>query len=284
MNLTRTFTRNCSFGSLQKSKVPVITVPKYLEAAIKKHEKNVRNEMDGMLKEREMRGDRSVPVIVSRGGDQKSVHRGGQKLIRRGDQKLVHYLGQKYEIDRRSREPKVPLFSLGWGRGIKHQNEEIIFRAYEERDRSPSLSDEVVRFDQLPLDKNIIATLNQEGYIEPTHVQVKGIGEILRSRNVIISSEGGSGKTLAYGIPLVHSVMRYKNSGRREEREDPLAMVIVPSRELAEQIGRILTKLAQVVGVGVATMIGGAPKHISHSGYDIIVTTPGLVHRHMRER
>lgn len=267
MNLTRTFTRNCSFTSLQKSRVPVITVPKYLEAAVKKHEKDARDEIDEIFKEREMRGDRSTPVIVSRGGDRK----------------LVHYLGQKYRIDGRSREPKVPLLSHGWNRGIKHQNEEIIFRAYEDRNPLPSLSDEVVRFDQLPLDKNIIATLNQEGYIEPTHVQVKAIGEILTSKNVIISSESGSGKTLAYGIPLLHSVMRFKNSGKREG-EDPLALVIVPTRELAEQIGKVLTKLAQVVGVGVATMIGGAPKHISHTGYDIIVTTAGLIHHHMRER
>ena len=244
----------------------MITVPKYLEAAVKKHEKDARDEIDEIFKEREIRGDRSTPVIVSRGGDRK----------------LIHYLGQKYRIDRRTREPKVPLLSLGWNRGIKHQNEEIIFRAYEDRNPLPSLSDEVVRFDQLPLEKNIIATLNQEGYIEPTHVQVKAIGEILASRNVIISSEAGSGKTLAYGIPLIHSVLRFKNSGKRGE--DPLAMVIVPSRELAEQIGKVLTKLAQVVGVGVATMIGGAPKHISHTGYDIIVTTAGLIHHHMRER
>lgn len=271
----------------------MITVPKYLEAAVKKHEKDAREEIDEVLREREMRGDRTIPVIVSRGGDRK----------------LVHYLGQKYRIDRRSREPKVPLLSHGWNRGMKHENEEIIFRAYEGRNhlpsvegrsqlssmqgrnqlssmqgrnRLPSLSDDVVTFDQLPLDKNIIATLKEEGYIEPSHVQVKAIGEILTSKNVMISSEAGSGKTLAYGIPLLHSVLRLKKSGNRSG--DPLAMVILPTRELAEQIGKVLTKLAQVVGVGVATMIGGAPKHISHTGYDIIVTTAGLIHHHTRQR
>lgn len=273
MNLTRTFTRNCSFSSLNSSRVPVITVPKYLEAVVKKHEKNVRDEIGEILEEREMRGDRKTPVIVTRGGDRR----------------LVHYLGQKYRTERRSGERRVPLLSLGWNRGMQHRNEEIIFRAYEERNPLPSVHDEVVLFDQLPLDKSIISTLKQEGLTQPTHVQVKGIGEILTSNNVMISSEAGSGKTLAYGIPLVHSVMRFKNSGkgergRGERGEDPLAMVVVPTRELAEQIGRVLTKLAQVVGVGVATMIGGAPKHISHTGYDIIVTTAGLIHRHMRER
>lgn len=267
MNLTHVIRRNySSFTNLRKSQVPVITVPKYLEASIKEHEKQAERDIERLYEDREMRGDRKRPVIVSHGGERK----------------FTHYFGQKYKNFRGKRELNVPLFSAGWNHGLKHQNEEITFKAYERMNPLPSLSDDVVRFDQLPLDKNIIDTLNEQGFIEPTAVQVKAIGEILTSKNVIISSETGSGKTLAYGIPLIHSVLRYKKSGKRQSN-DPLAMVIVPGRELAEQVGKVLSKLASVVGIGVATMIGGAPKHIQHTGYDIIVTTAGLIRHHMRE-
>lgn len=267
MMLSRTITRKCStFARIKNSQVPVITVPKYLEAEMKKHEKRAERDVERLYEERDMKGDRRRPIVVSRGGDRK----------------LTHYLGQRYSVKRGRREKIIPLFSQGWMHGLKHQNEEITFLAYEDLNPLPSLTDDVVRFDQLPLDKTIIDTLTSGGFVEPTHVQVKAIGEILTSKNVIISAETGSGKTLAYGIPLIHSVLRYKKSGNRKGG-DPIAMVIVPSRELAEQVGNVLSKLGNVVGIGVATMIGGAPKHISHTGYDIIVTTAGLIHHHVRE-
>ena len=109
MILSRVVTRNCSsFARIQKSQVPVITVPKYLEAEVKKHEKRTERDIERLYEEREMKGNRRCPVVVSRGGNSK----------------LTHYLGQRYRIKRGTREQNVPLFSQGWMHGLKHRNEE----------------------------------------------------------------------------------------------------------------------------------------------------------------
>ena len=138
-------------------------------------------------------------------------------------------------------------------------------------------------FKDMGLEPFLIGALKSVGFKEPTPIQAKAIYEIMSGKNVLFSAETGSGKTLAYLIPLLHMISRHKEKIISCEKA-PSALIIAPSRELAEQIGKVTMKLASLCGLGVAPMIGGLPKNWSHSGYDIIVTTMGLIPQHINSR
>ncbi|KPM11116.1 DEAD box ATP-dependent RNA helicase-like protein 3 [Sarcoptes scabiei] len=109
------------------------------------------------------------------------------------------------------------------------------------------------------------------------------IPKILQFKNVIFSAETGSGKTIAYLAPLIQIIHQSKQLDRNQNRNPklPYALIILPFRELTEQIGKIAKILARKKDVGVATMIGGLPKHIPQTGMDLIITTIGMIDSHL---
>lgn len=94
-----------------------------------------------------------------------------------------------------------------------------------------------VTFKDLGLSDELIANLKNTCQIEkPTEIQIKGIPKILDYQNVKLLAETGCGKTLAYLLPLVDQVLNWKTKVNRTVNQ-PLALIITPSRELALQIG-----------------------------------------------
>lgn len=108
------------------------------------------------------------------------------------------------------------------------------------------------------------------GFAEPTAVQQQVIPLVLARRDVIVQAETGSGKTLAYGLPLLTLV---------EPGPRPQALVIVPTRELALQIGEAIASVGQACGLRVTTIYGGmglrARRRATNEGQDIVIGTPG---------
>lgn len=250
------------------SALPIITVPKYMEASIKQHDGKTKNRIRDIYKQRASQGNRRVPVI---------------SCLK--NPKLNFYFGQTYPRTRRG-APSIPLASDGWRRA-KYQNDEITFRAYVnnqhyKKDAEPT---EIgPSFEDLGLSSTVRDAIQSMAYKRPTEIQTKAIPSILSGNNVVCSAETGSGKSLAYLAPLMNLVMKEKQKdGNVSYRRSPRAIIVVPGRELAEQIGGAARKLGDFCGVGVATMIGGAPKYLIHSGYDIVVTTIGLILEHTRK-
>jgi len=105
-------------------------------------------------------------------------------------------------------------------------------------------------FDQFGLDDSIVAALKKEGIVEPTSIQVQTIPFILESRDVVGQSETGTGKTLAYLLPIFQKIDTLK----RETQ----AMILSPTHELAIQIQREIEILANNSGLAVtsAAIIG----------------------------
>lgn len=117
--------------------------------------------------------------------------------------------------------------------------------------------------------------------VVPSSIQFGVIPLILNNRNVIFSAETGSGKTIAYLAPIIQMIEEHKRYVTKSSLGSPYGMVILPSRELTEQVGNVAQQLALNTNVGVATMIGGLPKNLSHSGMDLVVTTIGMVEPHL---
>lgn len=136
-------------------------------------------------------------------------------------------------------------------------------------------------FAHLGLPEPLVRALAKQGIVEPFPVQAATIPDTLAGRDVSGKAPTGSGKTLAFGLPLLATV-------RRGSRNKPSALLLAPTRELAEQIKQELQPLAGSVGRSVAAIYGGVgygPQlKALRSGVDVLVATPGRLEDLMKQR
>jgi superfamily II DNA/RNA helicase len=129
-----------------------------------------------------------------------------------------------------------------------------------------------ITFDALGVDDDLVAALAERGITRPFPIQSLAIADALAGRDVCGKAKTGSGKTLAFGLPILQTV------GTAESRR-PLALVLVPTRELANQVTDELAPLGKVRGVRVAAIYGGADfdRQVKRlvDGADVVVATPG---------
>ncbi|CAG6394293.1 DEAD/DEAH box helicase [Streptomyces cocklensis] len=134
----------------------------------------------------------------------------------------------------------------------------------------------VTLFSQLPLDPALVAALEANGVTEPFPIQAATLPDSLAGRDVLGRGRTGSGKTLAFGLPLL---TRTKAAGRRAEARRPLALVLVPTRELAGQVTEALDPYAKVLGLRITAVVGGASINRQtaalKAGAEVLVATPG---------
>ena len=127
-------------------------------------------------------------------------------------------------------------------------------------------------FEDLGVSADLVDVLTEAGITEPFPIQAMSIPDGLAGRDVCGKAKTGSGKTLAFGIPIVERV------GEAEPRT-PLALILVPTRELATQVRDELKPLLKARGRRIAAIYGGAPmeKQIARleRGVEIVVATPG---------
>ena len=127
-------------------------------------------------------------------------------------------------------------------------------------------------FAHLGLPDPLIRALAAHDIVEPFPVQTATIPDVLAGRDVSVKAPTGSGKTLAFGLPLIARV-------DRASRHRPRALILAPTRELAEQIKRELTPLAKAAGRHVLAVYGGVgygpQKGALRRGVDVLVATPG---------
>jgi superfamily II DNA/RNA helicase len=131
-------------------------------------------------------------------------------------------------------------------------------------------------FAELGLPAPIIAALTARGIEAPFPIQARTMPDALAGRDVLGRAETGSGKTLAFGLPMLARIA----SGVDHRRAGtPRGLVLVPTRELAQQVTDALVPLGQAMRVKVTAVYGGAPmgRQIDalKRGVDIVVATPG---------
>ncbi|MFG3495867.1 DEAD/DEAH box helicase [Streptomyces sp. NPDC047928] len=132
----------------------------------------------------------------------------------------------------------------------------------------------VTDFAELPLPQPVLATLAAQDVTVPFPIQGATLPNSLAGRDVLGRGRTGSGKTLAFGLALLA-----RTAGRRAEPGQPLALVFVPTRELAQQVTDALTPYARALDLRLATVVGGMPirRQINalRGGAEVVVATPG---------
>jgi superfamily II DNA/RNA helicase len=136
-------------------------------------------------------------------------------------------------------------------------------------------------FAQLGLPKSLVRALETRGIVEPFPVQEATIPDALAGQDVSGKAPTGSGKTLAFGLPLLTRVERAKPN-------HPRALILAPTRELADQIKQELAPLAQAAGRNVFAIYGGVgygpQRNAMRRGVDVLVATPGRLEDLIEQR
>ncbi|PVE75387.1 DEAD/DEAH box helicase [Microbacterium testaceum] len=136
-------------------------------------------------------------------------------------------------------------------------------------------------FAELGLGDNIVRALAGLGAEKPFPIQAATVAPILEGRDVLARGRTGSGKTIAFGAPLVESILRAQAGQRREFGRAPKALILAPTRELALQIDRTVQVIARSVGLFTTQIYGGVPQARQvgalKKGVDIIIGTPGRI-------
>jgi superfamily II DNA/RNA helicase len=132
-------------------------------------------------------------------------------------------------------------------------------------------------FQEMDLPDRLTQELAKMGAATPFPIQAATIPVAMAGQDVLGRGKTGSGKTIAFGVPLVAMLAAAGNQPR--EARKPRALVLAPTRELAEQIDRTLSQLAKSVGFFTTTIYGGVPQFRQEQalkrGVDIAIATPG---------
>ncbi|MFF9011767.1 DEAD/DEAH box helicase [Streptomyces sp. NPDC014870] len=139
--------------------------------------------------------------------------------------------------------------------------------------RTPALPP-VAAFDELDLPVAVRELLTELGVATPFPIQAATLPNALAGRDVLGRARTGSGKTLAFGLPLL-----VRTAGRRAESRAPRALILVPTRELAQQVADALLPYARVLKLRLTTVVGGLSigrqAAALREGAEVVVATPG---------
>ncbi|CRL02747.1 CLUMA_CG015882, isoform A [Clunio marinus] len=150
-----------------------------------------------------------------------------------------------------------------------HQKHEITVRGRD----APST---VFEFNEVGFPSYISTELSRQGFKQPTVIQAQAWPIAMSGRDLVGIAQTGSGKTLAYILPaLVHITYQEK----LQRGDGPIALVLAPTRELAQQIQTVATEFGKRIGIRNTCVFGGAPKRPQQNdlqrGSEIVIATPG---------
>lgn len=137
----------------------------------------------------------------------------------------------------------------------------------------------LMSFSNLALCPEILSNLETLGYQEMTPIQAKSLPFILKNHDLIVKAKTGSGKTAAFGLGILSKV--------DPQHGEPQALVLCPTRELADQVSKEIRRLARLIpNIRVLTLCGGKPLRMQteslRQGAHILVATPGRLQDHIK--
>ena len=152
-------------------------------------------------------------------------------------------------------------------------------RAPNEYGCSVNSSDDTSGFAELGLRKELLGALATLGYEEPTPIQRETIPPLLEGRDLVGQAATGTGKTAAFALPILQ---RIPDRGGKAE---PIALILVPTRELAVQVSEAIYKYGRDLGARVVPIYGGQPivrqLQALSQGVHVVVATPGRAMDHI---
>ena len=131
-------------------------------------------------------------------------------------------------------------------------------------------------FDMLGLSPRLLAQIKTQGFNAPTPIQAKAIPHAMQGRDVMGLAQTGTGKTAAFGLPLVNTLMA---EGVAPAPKTASGLILAPTRELARQIADALSGFTRGSHLKVAVVVGGASMQRQidtlRRGADLLIATPG---------
>jgi superfamily II DNA/RNA helicase len=138
-------------------------------------------------------------------------------------------------------------------------------------------------FAELGLPEPVVRTLAANGFSEPFPIQAATLPDTIAGRDLLGRGQTGSGKTLAFGLALLSRL-----AGGRAAPKQPRGLVLVPTRELSQQVVDALAPFAKALGLSVASVVGGMSFNRQadelRRGVDLLVATPGRLTDHTNQR
>jgi superfamily II DNA/RNA helicase len=138
-------------------------------------------------------------------------------------------------------------------------------------------------FAELGIPDALVRVLAGQGIVHPFPIQQATMVDALAGRDLLGRGRTGSGKTIAFALPML---VRLSTSGTRRQPNRPRGLVLVPTRELANQVHAVIAPLAQALGMRTTTIFGGvgASPQIAalRAGVDVVVACPGRLEDHVQ--
>ena len=160
--------------------------------------------------------------------------------------------------------------------------------APEPVDLPAEVAPELMKFAALGLAPKLEQAVADQGYTLMTPIQAKAIPIVLAGRDVMGAAQTGTGKTAAFSLPLLHKMMRHENPSMSPARHPVRALVIAPTRELADQVAANIKGYAAHSKLRVAVVYGGIdmkPQTLElKAGVEVLVATPGRLLDHIEAK
>jgi superfamily II DNA/RNA helicase len=143
-------------------------------------------------------------------------------------------------------------------------------------------------FNSVGLSESLQRAVAAQGYTVMTPIQAKAIPIVLAGRDVMGAAQTGTGKTAAFSLPLLHKMLRHENASMSPARHPVRALVIAPTRELADQVAANIKGYAAQTKLRVAVVYGGIdmkPQTLElKGGVEVLVATPGRLLDHIEAK
>ncbi len=143
-------------------------------------------------------------------------------------------------------------------------------------------------FNTLPLDPKLLRAVADYGYVAMTPIQAKAIPLVLAGRDIMGAAQTGTGKTAAFTIPLLQKMLRHENASMSPARHPVRALVLAPTRELADQVAESVKKYAQHSSLRSMVVFGGIdmkPQTLQlKAGVEVLIATPGRLLDHIEAK
>ena len=138
-------------------------------------------------------------------------------------------------------------------------------------------------FNKLGLSSALLKSIQAKDYSEPSEIQQEAIPEILKGNDILAGAQTGTGKTAAFALPILHRLQNAESKRRRVR-----VLVLVPTRELASQVGDSFRDYGSNLRFKVSVLYGGVSINTQidkiRKGVDIVVATPGRLLDHLNQK
>lgn len=143
-------------------------------------------------------------------------------------------------------------------------------------------------FTNFGLAPEILRAIRAQGYAQPTPIQANAIPAILQGQDVMGAAQTGTGKTAAFVLPIIQKLLVFANQSTSPARHPVRALILVPTRELADQVAENVSKYACHTALRIAVVFGGvdivAQTMQLRAGVEILIATPGRLLDHIQQK